>query len=173
MPTLRWIISLALLAGAAPAGAAEVDGKLAGTYRFVGGAEEQKALTAAIESVVGKMNVLTRGIARRRLAKGNAPTSEVEITLAPNNITIARTGKPAVSVPTDGKAVNRNTTAGTQAVSVTVDGRKIEQTMHGASSDSTNSFSLAADGLTLTIHTKIVSPSLPAPVEYHMTYARK
>ncbi len=173
MQTLKWIIPVVVVAIAAPAGAAEVDARLAGTYRFAGGPKEQQALSAAIESVVSKMSAFTRGIARKRLEKGNAPTSEVEITLLPNNVTIARTGKPSVSAPTDGKAVNRNTTAGTQAVSFVVDGREIVQTMRGTSSEATNTFSLAADGVTLTIHTKIVSPRLPAPVEYHMTYARK
>jgi len=173
LPSAKTLAILTALAVSSPALAGEPSPALSGSYRYAGGTEETKALSAAIDGVVSQMSAVTRGIARSRLEKGNAPTKEVEIKIAKDNLTIARTGKPAISAPPDGKPVERNTTAGKQQVAYVIDGRKIVQTMHGKSSDSTNTYSLDADGTTLTIHTKIVSPRLPAPVEYHMTYKRK
>ena len=176
MTTTRTRIALAFtvlsaLGGAALAG--EPDAKLAGTYAFAGGEAETKALSAAIEGCVSKMNAMARGIARGRLEKGNAPTAEVKISMTGKDLTIARSGKPAVTAPTDGSKVTQNTISGPAEVTYAVDGRKVTQTMQGKSSLSTNVYSLDADGTTLVIATKIVSPRLPAPVEYKMTYKRK
>lgn len=178
MPTTRTAIALVFvvfsglsgLGGAARAG--EPDPKFAGTYAYAGGDAETKALSASIESCVSKMSALARGIARGRLEKGNAPTAEVKISMAGKDLTIVRTGKPAITAPTDGSKVTRNTISGPAEVTYTVDGGKIVQTMQGKSSLSTNVFSLGEGG-TLVISTKIVSPKLPAPVEYKMTYKRK
>ena len=174
MTTTRNTIALAFvvlsaLGGAARAG--EPDAKLAGTYAYAGGDAEKKALSAAIEACVSKMSALARGIARGRLEKGNAPTAEVKISVAGKDITIARTGKPALTAPSDGSKVMRDTVSGPAEISYAVEGSKIVQTQAGKSSTSTNTFSL--EGTTLTISTKIVSPKLPVPVEYKMTYKRK
>lgn len=162
---------LSAVGGAARAG--EPDPKLAGTYAFAGGEAETKALSAAIEECVSKMNVVARGIARGRLEKGNAPTAEVKITIAGKDITIARTGKPAITAPSDGSKVTRDTISGPAEVTYVADHDKIVQTMQGKSSLSTNVFTMGTGGATLTISTKIVSPRLPAPVQYTMTYKRK
>lgn len=169
----RALLSFVLLFGVRMASADGPDPKLAGTYRYVGGEAERTKLTAAIEAVVSKMNAFARGIARSRLEKGNAPTAEVKITLGSDAITIARTGKPAISAPDDGSKVDRNTTAGSQKVSHTVADGKIVQDMQGKNSHSVNVFSLSGDGVTLTIHTKISSGSLPGEVVYSMTYEKR
>ncbi len=176
MTTSRTLLALSFTVFSAfgsAARAGEPDPKIAGTYAFSGGEAETKALSAAIEECVSKMNVMARGIARGRLEKGNAPTAEVKITLAGKDITIARTGKPAITASSDGSKVTRNTISGPAEVTYVADHDKIVQTMQGKSSLSTNVFSLGPDGTTLTISTKIVSPRLPAPVQYKMTYKRK
>ena len=144
MTTTRTMLALAfaaISASGAAARAGEPDAKLSGTYAFAGGEAETKALSAAIEECVSKMNVMARGIARGRLEKGNAPTAEVKISAAGKDLTIARTGKPAITAPTDGSKVTRDTISGPAEVTYAVDGTKVVQTMQGKSSLSTNVFS--------------------------------
>ena len=166
------LVSLLLLLSPCLAFAEGVDPKLVGKFTYSGGDEEKAKLTAAIEKVVAQMSAFTRGIARSKLAKGNAPTTDVVISTQGHNVTIARSGKPPVTAPTDGSKVQQETTAGPQEVSCTLSSGSIVQDMKGKSSHSTNTFSLSPDGVTLTIHTKIESGRLPAPVVYTMTYKK-
>ncbi len=167
------LFSLLLLLAPCVAAAEGVDPKVVGSYAYAGGSEEKANLSAAIEKVVSQMSAITRGIARSRLEKGNAPTAEVVISTQGHNITIARSGKPPVTAPIDGSKVQQNTTAGVQDVSCTLIGGGLVQDMRGPNSHSTNTFSLAPDGVTLTIRTKIESGRLPGPVLYSMTYKKR
>ena len=167
------LISWLTLGALAPARADDSNPKLAGTYDYAGGDAEKKKLADTIDAVVGKMSVITRGVARKRLLQGNAPTREVTITLAPKKVTVARTDKPPTSAPDDGTKVRQQTTAGQQDVSFTVADGSIVQTMTGSASKSVNRFSLGPDGNTLTIKTQITSSHLPEAVSYSMTYKRR
>jgi hypothetical protein len=78
------------------------DVALAGSYRYAGGDAEVKALFATVEDVVKKMNVVVRGIARKRLRKPNMPSAELTVSIDSAAITVARTGLTSVVAPRNG-----------------------------------------------------------------------
>ncbi len=145
---------------------------LAGSYKYVGGEAEVNALFAAVESVVQKMSVFSRGIARGRLRKPNMPSAELDLTVDAQQITVARTGQKSVAAPPNGTAVKWNGPDGKFTVSYALNGNTLLQTMDGKNSHSTNLFALDKDGETLHVKTKIVSKRLPAPVTFDMTYRK-
>jgi hypothetical protein len=146
---------------------------LAGSYKYVGGDAEVKALFASVEAVVKRMSFMVRGIARKRLRKPNMPSAELDLTIDPNMITVARTGGGKVAAPRNGTPAKWRSPDGTFMVKYVLDGRTLLQTMDGKNSHSTNRFTLAEDGVTLTVQTKIVSSRLPGPVVFVMTYRKQ
>ena len=62
--------------------------RLAGRYRFVGGQRERKAWEEAIEDVVVEMNLIVRGMARKRIRKTNRIADEVAIEHRDNQLSI-------------------------------------------------------------------------------------
>src|SRR5215469_1265978 len=58
-----------------------------------------------IEGAVGKLNVVTRGIARERLKKLNPAYRHIAISSSPNEISIALDNQPALRTPANGAPV--------------------------------------------------------------------
>jgi len=146
---------------------------LAGSYKYVGGDAQVKALYASVEGVVKKMNFFVRGIARKRLRKPNMPSAELYLTISPTTITVAQTGRVTVVAPWDGTPMKWRSPEGTFTVTHVIDDGILLQTMDGKNSHSTNRFVLDEDGVTLKVRTKIVSSRLPGPVVFVMTYRKK
>jgi hypothetical protein len=147
----------------------------AGTYRYVGGDAEIKALDRAIGEVVDQMNFFIRGIARRRLRAPNLPSEEVSVFIEKGQIRITRPGQPEVSAPADGKPITwRHPSDGDVfEVSHGIDDEgALYQRFVGERSVSRNRFVLSEDEERLTIHTVITADRLPAPLRFDMTYQR-
>jgi hypothetical protein len=174
------LFAMVLSVGLSPsAAAAEVANfelqRFAGTYRYVGGEAEIRALDAAIDGVVEQMNFLIRGIARRRLRAPNLPSKEVSVFIEKGEIRIERPGQPDVSAPADGTPITwRHPSDGDVfRVSHGIDKTGVlYQRFEGERSVSVNHFVLSADGTRLTIQTVITSDHLPAPLRFKMTYER-
>jgi len=150
--------------------------RFAGTYDYVGGDTEIRALDRAIDEVVEQMNFLIRGIARRRLRAPNLPSKTVRIVLENAQIRIDRPGQPEVSAPADGKPITwRHPSDGDVfQVSHGVDEHgALYQRFEGERSISTNRFVLSQDEERLTIHTTITADRLPAPLRFKMSYERR
>jgi hypothetical protein len=181
-PSTVWgLLSAAALAaccGASIAAAEAPDSALqqfVGTYTYVGGDAEIKALDRAIDEVVDQMNFFIRGIARRRLRAPNLPSKEVGVFVENGQIRIHRPGQPEVSAPADGRPITwRNPTDGDVfQVSHGVDDEGVlYQRFAGERSVSRNRFVLSKDRQRLTIHTLITADRLPAPLRFTMTYER-
>jgi hypothetical protein len=147
----------------------------AGTYGYVGGETEIKALDQAIDEVVDQMNFFIRGIARRRLRAPNLPSKKVSVFIERGQIRINRPGQPEVSAPADGKPITwRHPTDGDVfQVSHGIDDEGVlYQRFEGERSVSRNRFVLSEDDRHLTIHTVITADRLPAPLRFKMTYER-
>lgn len=147
-----------------------------GTYTYVGGDVEIKALDQAIDGVVDQMNFFIRGIARRRLRAPNLPSKLVSVFFENGQIRIERPGQPEVSAPADGKPITwRHPTDGDVfQVSHGIDDEGVlYQRFEGERSVSRNRFVLGSDEKRLTIHTVITADRLPAPLRFKMTYARR
>jgi hypothetical protein len=149
--------------------------RFAGTYGYVGGETEIKALDRAIDQVVDQMNFLIRGIARRRLRAPNLPSKQVSVFLEKGQIRIDRPGQPEVSAPADGKSITwRHPTDGDvfQVSHGIDDGGVLYQRFEGERSVSRNRFILGKEEKRLTIHTVITADRLPAALRFKMTYER-
>jgi len=175
---LRFAAVLAVCCGPSIAVAEASDPALqpfAGTYGYVGGDAEIKALDRAIDEVVDQMNFFIRGIARRRLRAPNLPSKEVSVFIEKGQIRIHRPGQPEVSAPADGKPITwRHLTDGDVfQVSHGIDDEGVlYQRFEGERSVSRNRFVLSEDEERLTIHTAITADRLPSPLRFKMTYER-
>ena len=126
-----------------------------------------------IEDAVGKLNFVTRDIARGRLKKLNPAYHEVAITSSPNEISVTvdnqpplRTlakGAPVAWVGPDGRKVN---------VSMQLVGRRLEQTFTSTAGRRVNDYSLSPDGRTLTMQVTETSPRLSHRIKYKQVYRR-
>lgn len=149
--------------------------RFVGSYGYVGGDTEIRALDRAIEAVVDQMNFLIRGIARRRLRAPNLPSKEVSVFIENGQIRIQRPGQPEVTAPADGKPITwRHPVDGDVfQVSHGIDeGGALFQRFEGERSLSLNRFELSEENARLTIHTVITADRLPAPLRFKMTYER-
>lgn len=146
-----------------------------GTYRYVGGDDEIRALDRAIDEVVDQMLFLIRGIARRRLRAPNLPSKEVRLLTDKGQIRIVRPGQPEVSAPADGTPITwqHPTDGDVFQVSHGIDDEgALYQRFEGEQSVSRNRFILSEREKRLTIHTAITANRLPAPLRFKMTYER-
>ena len=146
-----------------------------GTYTYVGGEPEIKALDRAIDEVVDQMNFFIRGIARRRLRAPNLPSKEVSVFVEKEQIRIERPGQPEVSAPADGRLITWRHPSDGDVFQVSHgidDDGVLYQRFEGERSVSRNRFILGKNKKRLTIHTVITADRLPAPLRFKMTYER-
>jgi hypothetical protein len=158
---------------AAPeAGRAGKIAPLAGRYRFVGGKAEVAALEAAIEDVVGGMNVLVRGTARRRLAESAAIPAGLSLSLKNEMLTV-RLPDAAYAAPLDGSRVMVEGPAGDPiALRHQVLGdAKLRQLFDADDGWRVNTCERLENGR-LRIHVTIHSPKLPKNLDYAITFAK-
>jgi hypothetical protein len=129
-------------------------------------------MNEVIEHAVGKLNFLTRDIARERLKKLNPAYREVAITSSANEISVtvdnqpplrAPKGAPVAWVGPDGRKVN---------VSMQLAGRSLAQTFTSADGRRVNDYTLSPDGRTLTMQVRETSPQLPQSITYKQVYRR-
>ena len=126
-----------------------------------------------IDDAVGKLNFLTRDIARERLKKLNPTYHQVVITSSPNEISVTvdnqrplRTpakGAPVAWVAPDGRNVN---------ASMQLAGGHLAQTFTSAAGRRVNDYALSPDGWTLTMQVTETSPRLSQTITYKQVYRR-
>jgi len=164
------LLCSAILVGSSTLVAAQ-DSALDGTYIL--DEPDSDNVNEVIEGAVGKLNFVTRDIARDRLRKLNPAYHQVVITSSPNEISITvdnqrplRTpakGVPVAWVGPDGRKVN---------ASMQLAGQRLEQTFTSADGRRINDYNLSPDGLTLTMQVTETSPRLPQAITYKQVYRR-
>ena len=163
--TALLVLALVADAGAPPA--------IAGRYRWIGGEAETQKLDQAIDTVVRKMNIFIRGIARRRMRAPNLPAPELEILIDGGAIVIRRPGKPEVSAPADGRPIEwRHPDGDRFTVRHWLEGGILYQRFEDSRSSTLNRFVLDADGRRLVVETTTTSSYFRVPLQFRMTYAR-
>src|SRR6266403_368318 len=161
----------AIFLGSSTLAAAQKSG-LDGTYIL--DETDSDNMNEVIEDAVGKLNFLTRDIARGRLKKLNPAYRQVAITSSPNEISVTvdnqrplRTpgkGAPPVAwVGPDGGKVN---------ASMQLAGRRLAQTFTSADGPSVTDYALSHDGRTLTMQVTETSPRLSQTITYKQVYRR-
>ena len=178
------IAAIAVLAAVASAGTASLGSAatpesepnaLLGAYHYAGGERELEEIEGSIDEVVDQMNILIRGIARRRIKGPNLPANRLTLGLSNGQIRISRAGQPDIAAPADGTAVKwRNPENGNELTVIHrlgADGVLLQKLV-GDRGTSTSQFELASDAVRLTVRTVIRADQLAAPIRFSATYQR-
>jgi sugar lactone lactonase YvrE len=126
-----------------------------------------------IEHAVGKLNFVTRDIARERLKKLNPAYRQVAITSSPNEISVTVDNQQPLRTPAEGAPVAWvGPDGGKVNVSMQLAGRRLAQTFTSADGRRVNDYALSPDGRTLTMQVRETSPRLPQGIKYKQVYRR-
>ena len=163
------LCSAIFLGSSALAGAQ--DSGLDGTYIL--NETDSDNINEAIETAVGKLNFLTRDIARERLEKLNPAYHKVAITSSPNEISVTVDNRPPLRAPAKGTLVAwASPDGGKVNASMQLAGRRLAQTFTSADGRRVNDYTLSPDGRTLTMQVTETSPRLPQTITYKQVYRR-
>jgi hypothetical protein len=164
------LLCSAIFVGSTTLAAAQKSG-VDGTY--VLDETDSENINEVIETAVGKLNLLTRDIARGRLEKLNPAYRKVAITSSPNEISVTvdnqrplRTpakGAPVAWVGPDGRKVN---------ASMQLAGRRLAQTFTSSDGRRVNNYTLSPDGRMLTMQVTETSLRLSQTITYKQVYRR-
>ena len=164
------LLCSAMFLGSSTLAAAQGSG-LDGTY--VLNQTDSDNVNEVIEDAAGKLNFLTRDIARGRLKKLNPAYRQVTITSSPNEISIAVDNQPPLRAPAKGAPVGWVSPDGEKVnVSMQLEGRRLAQTFTSAEGRRVNDYTLSPDGRTLTMQVRETSPRLPQSITYKQVYRR-
>jgi hypothetical protein len=126
-----------------------------------------------ISDAVGKLNFLTRDIARGRLKKLNPAYRQVAITSSPNEISVTVDNQPPLRTPANGAPVAWvGPDGGKVNASMQLAGRRLAQTFTSADGRRVNDYTLSPDGRTLTMQVTETSPRLSQTITYKQVYRR-
>jgi hypothetical protein len=127
----------------------------------------------AIEHAVGKLNFLTRDIARERLKKLNPAYRQVAIASSSNEISVTVDNQPPLRTPAKGAPVAWVSPDGGKVnVSMQLAGRRLAETFTSADGRRVNDYTLSPDGRTLTMQVTETSPQLSQSITYKQVYRR-
>jgi hypothetical protein len=134
---------------------------------------DSDSINEVIENTVGKLNVLTRDIARGRLKKLNPAYRQLAITSSPNEISVTVDNQPPLRTPAKGAPVAWvGPDGGKVNASMQLAGRRLAQTFTSPDGRRVNDYSLSPDGQTLTVQVTETSPRLSQPITYKQVYRR-
>lgn len=144
---------------------------LRGSYTY--DAQESDNVNRAIETAVGRMNFVTRPIARGRLKKTNQPYQRVVIAHTQSEVTVTTDGRASIKSPSNGTPIRWRREDGEMLnVSTEWENGQLEQTFAAEDGKRVNTYSLSADGRKLLMNVTITSPRLPRPLTYKLVYNR-
>jgi sugar lactone lactonase YvrE len=147
------------------------DSGLDGTYIL--DQTDSDNLNEVIEDGVGKLNLLTRDIARERLKKLNPAYRQVAISSSPNEISVTVDNQPPLRTPAKGASVAWvGPDGGKVNASMQLAGRRLAQTFTSADGRRVNDYTLSPDGRTLTMQVTETSPRLSQTIAYKQVYRR-
>ena len=164
------LLCSAMFPGSSTLTAAQKSG-LDGTY--VLDQTDSDNMSEVIEDAVGKLNFLTRDVARGRLKKLNPAYHQVAITSSPNEIRVTVDNQPPLRTPVKGSSVAWvGPDGGKVNASMQLVGRHLAQTFTSADGRRVNDYTLSPDGRTLTMQVTETSPRLPQAITYKQVYRR-
>lgn len=153
---------------AAAADASKVAGAatVVGRYRYDSG---KASVRKSIDSVVGEMSVIVRGIARRRLVDANDVPKRIAIRQEGSEVTVELDGRAYAATLGGGSKRVRDPNGEVSRMRLAMRGGALYQTFHTDQGDRTNVFSARQDG-GLTMAVRITSPQLPDDVRYRLVF---
>src|SRR4029450_2576952 len=164
------LLCSAIFLGSNTLAAAQKSG-LDGTHILV--ETDSDNMNEVIEDAVGKLNFLTRDIARGRLEKLNPAYRQVAITSSLNEISVTVDNQPPLRAPAKGAPVAWvGPDGGKVNVSMQLAGRRFAHASTSAEGRRVNDYTLSPDGRTLTMQVRETSPRLPQSITYKQVYRR-
>ena len=158
------LLCSAIILGSSTLAAARESG-LDGIYFL--DATDSDNMNEVIEDAVGKLNFLTRDIARERLKKLNPAYRQIAITSSPNEISVTVDNQPPLRTPAKGAPVAWVGPHGAKVnASMQLAGRRLAQTFTSADGRRVNNYTLGPDGRTLTMQVTETSPQLSETITY-------
>ena len=140
-----------------------------------GGWTQTKAddIAAAINVTVADMNFIKRPIARGRLAKLNPAYKKVMIALSDKEVLVKFDERDAIHMPPGGASAPWTREDGDKfMVAAQVSKDQMIQTFKNDEGERTNVFRMSPDGKWLTLTAVVMSPKLPKPLTYTITFGR-
>jgi hypothetical protein len=167
----RPLVALLFLLTLYPAAEAQ-EATLRGT--FVISRQASDDVNRAIEAAVARMSFVTRPTMRGHLRKTNKAYGRVVISYDQRAVSITFDQRRPVESPANGTPVKWTREDGEKFdLSTEWEGGRLEQTFMGEGTEQrTNTFSISADGRTLTLSVAVNSPKLPRPLTYKLVYNR-
>jgi len=130
-------------------------------------------MNEVIEDAVGKLNFVTRDIARERLKRLNPAYRQIAISSSTNEISVTVDNQPALRTPAKGAPVAWSGPDGGKVnASMQLADRRLTQTFTSADGRRVNDYNLSRDGRTLTMRVTETSPRLSQPITYKEVYRR-
>ena len=164
------LLCSAIFLGSSALAAAQESG-LNGTYIL--DETDSDSINEAIENEVGKLDILTRDIARGRLKKLNPVYRQVAINSSPNEISVTVDDQPPLRTPAKGAPVAWvGPDGGKVNASMQLAGRRLAQTFTSVDGRRVNDYTLSPDGRTLTMQVTETSPRLSQTITYKQVYRR-
>jgi hypothetical protein len=116
---------------------------------------------------------INRAIERGRLRRTNQVYQRVVINFTPAQVSTTFDQRRAIESPANGQPVAWTREDGEKfQLSTSWESGRLVQTFRAEDGSRTNSYSISADGRTLTMHVTLRSPKLSAPLEYNMVFTR-
>lgn len=145
---------------------------LQGTYTLNTAASDD--VDKAIEALVKEVFSWGRSRARNRLRKTNVPPYQrIVISYTEAEVSIATDQRLPLRTPLDGTRVDWTRDDGEKLkVSTVWESGKLKRTFKGEEGQRVNTYSISADGKTLTMQVSVTSPRLPRPLTYKLVYQR-
>jgi hypothetical protein len=160
-----------LAAFALPAAAQAQESSMRGT--FVIDRAHSDDVNRAIETAVARMSFVTRPIARGRLRRTNSVYNRVVINYTNAEVSTTFDQRHAIVSPANGQPVAWTREDGEKfQLSTSWENGRLVQTFRAEDGSRTNTYSISADGRTLTMHVTLRSPRLSAPLEYNLVFNR-
>ena len=168
-------LCLALLCGAIFLGSSTLataqESSLDGTYIL--DETDSANMKEVIEDAVGKLNFVTRDIARGRLKRLNPAYRQIAISSSPNEISVTVDNQPPLRTPANGAPVAWiGPDGGKVNASMQLADGRLTQTFTSADGRRVNDYTLSRDGRTLTMRVTETSPRLSQPITYKEVYRR-
>ena len=147
-------------------------GTLTGNWQRQESSSQRSARLKVIDDVTSEMNWLMRGKAKEKLREATAKNESISIQDNGNNVAITATGRPRLSISTDGKASKIKGQAESGTVRASRQNGVLILEMEGGNGSRTTRYTLSPDKSKLTLDVKMSSPNLPKPLQYQVTYIR-
>jgi hypothetical protein len=167
----RPLAALLFLLTLYPAAAAQ-ESTMRGT--FVINRQASDDVNRVIEAAVGRLSSVTRPTMRGHLRKTNVVYGRVVINYTQQMVSITFDQRRPLESPANGTPVKWTREDGEKFdLSTEWEGSNLAQTFKGEGKEQrTNTFSISADGRTLTLGVVVSSPKLPRPLTYKLVFTR-